>query len=313
MNLPTRRCSRAVTLLEVLAAMAIVGILAAIAIPAVMAARGAARRTQCASRLRNIGLASASYTAQHRILVPTRGNRSAQVFLLPYLGESVVYDSFNFSIPLSDNATVRRMNLAAYFCPSDTSVPRAEYGRTNYASNLASWPWKGHRVDGTVVPSGEVLDFAAGPVRIADVTDGMTRTALFAEQLVGTGDYSDLPRNIALPNYPLSGVDPTDRDALIAHCQSLPPRQGDPDRRGIDWASGNISMSQYTHSGRPGSRGCFGSPPLAGPMPPASMHGDGFQLVYADGHTVYLNYSIDLSVWSAMGSRDGGEVADLPD
>jgi prepilin-type N-terminal cleavage/methylation domain-containing protein len=52
---------RGFTLIELLVVIAIIAVLIALLLPAVQAAREAARRAQCASNLRQIGLAMQNY------------------------------------------------------------------------------------------------------------------------------------------------------------------------------------------------------------------------------------------------------------
>lgn len=132
---------RGFTLIELLVVISIIATLAALVLPAVQNARATARRTQCQSNLRNVGLAIQSYATAHKGQVPPLtggfnidfGNAAPATFpapwsvhLLPYLEQQALYDRLqtnnnNASIHGAANITDRLAETAieAYICPDD--------------------------------------------------------------------------------------------------------------------------------------------------------------------------------------------------
>ena len=88
----------AFTLVELLVVIAIIGILIALLLPAVQSAREAARRTQCANNLKEIGLSIHEYHDSKKELPPsaiTEHKASWAVFILPYLEQEALCNEWD--------------------------------------------------------------------------------------------------------------------------------------------------------------------------------------------------------------------------
>lgn len=120
------------TLVELLVVIAIIGILVALLLPAVQAAREAARRTECKSRLRNQAIALQTYHDTNGRFPPGRAGSprfpqgteqhavSWAFHLLPHVEEQALWDAWVPELRCDDdaNATAMRTPVALFYCPS---------------------------------------------------------------------------------------------------------------------------------------------------------------------------------------------------
>lgn len=176
MNRPTRR---AFTLVELLVVVAIISILIAMLLPAVQQAREAARRSQCANNLKQVGLALMNYEDTFKTLPPAAilgdGNTAYPqrpyhhtwlTKILPYLEQTLVYQRMRTDLPVWDlwdadgdsnfNEVMffAQQQLNVLVCPSDAGFrsgqeivgtlgapPQFLLGLTHYSANNGFWWW----------------------------------------------------------------------------------------------------------------------------------------------------------------------------
>lgn len=308
MLLLINHAKRGFTLVEFLVVIGVIGILLAILLPAVQMARESARRTQCASNLRQLGIAMHAYHDTHQYFPPGNTNGfSAFVCMLPYLDEASLYQRFEFTDPeIAPNDALIFHHLEFLQCPSDPGSS-ARKASTSYVANNGA----GLHVNGMVLGVFSLLVKdsvnGGGPVTATMITDGLSNTAAFSELLIGDGSKS--------PNRTIwqaaAETVPQNADIFVRSCQALDTasRRCDKWGRGRPWTDGNYASTLYNHTSPPNHRACTNNGDVfIGTYPAASLHRSGVLVCFADGATRFVSESVDISTWRAIGTRASGDI-----
>lgn len=296
-RVPTRRAlsqESGFTLVEMLVSIGVIGMLMAMILPAVSSSREAARKTQCANNLRQVGLALQNY---HDVFTrfPAGASSANQlswhVSILPQLEQGNLYSQFNFdegdyysAEPNGKNNPHGLAYIPQYLCPasshptSQTSLdkvneehaytthyygimgprgPRAEPGQPEYEQL---------NVPGLFASQGLLtLDRSRS---MKDITDGSTNTFIVGE---------------------LSWDE--------ANCYRT-------------WVRGHI---KYTMSGCKNVVSPIGLKFMSqendfNDISLGSDHAGGTHVLAGDGSVHFLNDTIDIYLYKALSSINGGET-----
>jgi prepilin-type processing-associated H-X9-DG protein len=215
-------------LIELLVVIAIIAVLIALLLPAVQSAREAARRAQCVNNLKQIALATANYESSNLRYPPAEldgyfedyatqtvhNGPSAFVVLAPYLDQSPLYNTYNFSVSWRSgaNVTIAGTGISTLWCPSDPAALQPDAldpiffkGTYPAASNT---PFKQFHngysgctgihysdyIGSTLtdpcyapwVASANGVIIGDGAVTLSSITDGLSNTFLWGEQACST-------------------------------------------------------------------------------------------------------------------------------
>jgi len=299
------------TLIELVVVIVILGILVAIILPAIQQAREASRRTQCRANLHQIGVALHNYLDARGCFPPGAiKGYSTHVFLLPYIEQKNLYEEFDFNVEglriFPPNDVLSQSRISIYECPSESrniGIGTSKFGTpaaaTNYVGNAGTW----HEING-IFQSVSSSRNKGKCVKPRDVRDGMSNTAMMAEVLVGE-DAED-PRRMIIPTPRRYG--PREFEEFLTACQNAPLRSSAGLGFGVPWINGSLGITRYNHVLTPNTRSCLNKNHApTGIFTLASDHPGGVNLLVADGSVQFISDSIDVSVWRALGSINGGE------
>jgi prepilin-type N-terminal cleavage/methylation domain-containing protein len=325
------RCRRGFTLIELLVVIAIIAILVALLLPAIQYVREAARRTQCANNMHQVGIALSNYEGTHKGLPPasvlpigqTFEPYSAHARLLPFIEQTNLANLIDWDVSseFTSNPTAAQTRVEVYMCPSEVNdrsrpTPTLTHYPLNYCFNEGTWFIYDPQ-------TGTVGDGAFGPnksFRIAEITDGTSNTLAAAEckafqpNLWDTNNPSTL--GVAPPAYPA---------ALAMYYGGTFDSNGH-----TEWVEGDVHETGFTTTFTPNANvpytnsgvtysidfttmrdGESTTAPTYAAITARSFHAGTVNALMLDSVIRGVSENVDLGVWRASGTRAKGESVSL--
>jgi prepilin-type N-terminal cleavage/methylation domain-containing protein/prepilin-type processing-associated H-X9-DG protein len=297
----------AFTLIELLVVIAIIAILIGLLLPAVQKVRAAAQRAQCQNNLKQWALGMQNYhDSEGRLPFGSIWNpRTSWVEVMwRYVEQNALAGQYNYKVgfwqapnggPTSSTKNLVATQVKLYFCPSDRGSPGPAYwegdayfrSRGNY---VVCW---GNTTDpgpANYYPFAafSYLDGSTTPrtVRLTDITDGTSNSLLMSELLMAPTDTDGDTRGDILNN---------DR-GCFSFMTINTPNSLNPDDI---FAYGTITANPLF------------MPFVIGPNTQhaaRSRHDGGVNAARADGSVFFASNSINVGLWQALGTINGGEV-----
>ncbi len=302
----SRQKVRAFTLVELLVVIAIIGVLVALLLPAVQSAREAARRTQCANNLKQMGIGIHNYHDTFQKLPFGWSDRGAgwTTMMLPYIEQQNLWASLKFNeadnwdSANSDNQRACGTFITAFRCPSMANVPkhltnqsipnRVPSSYRGVASSTADSD------DASTSKNGRSLElkdqegvfFGCSHVRLAEITDGTSNTLVIGESYFDTFSQDGNQMDFWYIGSPQ--IDP-------CICQGS--------------GTGGTEFSEFCGStGVPfNARAIPSTSGYVKELSFSSLHPSGGHFCVGDGSVRFISFNINQQTYQGLGSRNGGE------
>jgi prepilin-type N-terminal cleavage/methylation domain-containing protein len=248
--------------------------------------------------------------------------------------------------PVNVNFRAYANAAAIFICPSCPFTGRI-ISENNYRYNFGgSTPFGG--AQGTTTNNVTTASSPAGlscrgngaftygrALNTGSYSDGLSNTIFFSERTKGSGRNlaTELPGSSDMTNMLSRPQGLVDADVMLADCGNMRPQLNggfnfNSAGRWLDgtdfsngWPFGFYSATMYNHVAPPNWRSIDCGTRSAIPDAPGehaivsarSLHTGGVNCSLGDGSVRFVSDSIDLLIWRAVGTRDAGEVAQLPD
>jgi prepilin-type N-terminal cleavage/methylation domain-containing protein len=318
------RALRGFTLVELLVVITIIGILIGLLIPAVNMVREAARRTQCANHLGNLGKAMLAYQQAHQDTLPTGGwgytwmgqpdcgygatQPGGWLYnILPHLEAGTRYD-MNTNAARGSLASMtmdvmncpsRRPNEA---CPGKAAMRNADPNaaglgaKGDYAANAGCVPDIGGTSQGS-----PACDAFPGPGSLQEGMDpnyqGWKGANTFNGICYARSQVTTIPDGASKTI--LLGEKYVSQDAYTAGTAP-----GDTRNMYVAFSSDNFRSTYYPVKMDQLQLNPYGASSFG------SAHTSGCAFVFCDDSIHWISYGIDPQIFQCLGSRDDGQAID---